>query len=74
MSDLVDRYLLVWNAIEAAGGPSHMARVWRMSVRLAIAYHTGERKLPAARRRTLAAALRSQAARALRLADKLDPP
>ena len=74
MTDLVDKYLLVWKAIEAARGPSRMARIWRMSIRLAIAYHTGERKLPAARCRTLAATLRSDAARALRLADRLDPP
>lgn len=65
------RTLAVWAAIEAAGGPAHMARVWGISERLAQAYSTGERLCPAKHVPTLAAELRAQAARALKLADKL---
>ncbi|MFN7190793.1 MAG: hypothetical protein ACK5U4_05060 [Rhodospirillales bacterium] len=69
----VARTLAVWAGIKAAGGPAHMARVWDISERLAQAYANGERVCPAKHLPALAAELRAQAARALKIAAKLAP-
>jgi hypothetical protein len=65
------RTLAVWAGIDAAGGPTHMARVWKISERLAQAYSNGERVCPAKHLPALAAELRAQAARALKIAARL---
>lgn len=59
-------------AIDALGGASEVARRLGVSIRRAQGWGTGERAVPAARRKQLAKLARAHAAKLLRLADALE--